>query len=389
MPKRTSTPPDTRALQRLLDYQRALGNFSRVATETLPVERILQHAAASVSRVTHVRHVKVLRYRADEGDLLIEAGVGWRPNVVGHVALPIDEASPPGRALQTGAAVMISDLEGDSEFRASPLLREHGIVALLNVPIRLDGGIWGVLEVDSTEPRAFDEGDIGFLSAYANMLGLAMQRVEADRKAVESVAEAARKAAAQEVMLRELQHRMRNNFQIMSAFIALQRRRSETPDARARLTQVMERVQAIALAHDQLSVRQTGEVEFGDYLRALCANIDPGREAIRIRVDASAATLPLDRAVPAGLVVNELVTNALKYAFGDEGGTVTVTFALEPSLGEACVQVEDDGCGFGAGREGGLGLTLVNSFADQLGGRVERDEPERGTRIRVVFPLPV
>ena len=150
----------------------------------------------------------------------------------------------------------------------------------------------------------------------------------------------------------------------------------------------MDRVHAIALAHDQLSLKEgMSHVDFGDYLRALCANIDPRREKVTVEVEASAATMPLDRAVPAGLIVNELVTNAFKYAF-DEGheGLIRVMFTMDSETGEACITVEDNGKGMGAPRQGGLGLTLIDAFAQQLAGRVEREPVEKGTRTRYASP---
>src|SRR5687768_16832724 len=116
-------------LVRLLTYQGALASFSRVAGEALPLERLLHHAAAQVCRVTHIKRSKVLSYRSDRADLLIMAGVGWKPGVVGATALPIDQASPPGRCLQTAAPVIVEDLSNTTEYRLSPLLREHGIVS--------------------------------------------------------------------------------------------------------------------------------------------------------------------------------------------------------------------------------------------------------------------
>jgi two-component sensor histidine kinase len=160
----------------------------------------------------------------------------------------------------------------------------------------------------------------------------------------------------------------------------------------------MDRVHAIALAHDQLSFQSNaGQVEFGDYLRALCANIDPHIGGITIEVEAPRSSLPIDRAVPAGLIVNELVTNSIKYAFDESGGLIRVTFAVDPDLGEACLKVEDNGRGMGPAairdpkdggrlREGGLGTTLIHAFAVQLDGRVEALEVDRGTCIQVRFP---
>jgi len=378
-------------LERVLDRQRILGAFARIASEPLSRERLMQNATALVSRAFQVRRVKIMRYRTDPGDLLVEAGVGWKPGVVGQVTLAIDRASPPGRTLQTASPVIIEDLPHDPDFRYAPSLRDHGIISVVNVPIMFDGRVWGVFEVDADEPRTFDEADVGFLTAFANLLGMALQRQDAKDRTVEVLAENARATERAEMLLRELQHRVKNNFQVILSFLALQRRHTQTPDARERFGTVMDRVHAIALAHDQLSTREGGaDVVFGDYVRALCANIDPGRDGVIIEVVDGYATLPLDRAVPAGLIVNELVTNSLKYAFDDDGrGMIRVVIEQHPDLGEVCLTVEDDGKGLGPPREGGLGLTLVEGFALQLGGRVERGAPERGTRTTTCFPMPL
>ena len=249
------------------------------------------------------------------------------------------------------------------------MLRDHGIVSVVNVPLRVDGRLWGVFEVDAATPHHFDEADVAFLSTFANIVGLALQRMETEQSLLDSLAQSAQAEARSEVLLRELQHRVKNNFQVILAFLALQRRHA-SDESRERFASVMDRVHAIALAHDQLTFQNNaGEVEFSDYLRALCANIDPHREGIAIEVEARRATLPIDRAVPAGLIVNELVTNSLKYAFDERGGSIRVTFSVDEK------------------REGGLGLTLVKAFIGQISGQVEPCEVERGTCTRVHFPL--
>jgi two-component sensor histidine kinase len=293
--------------------------------------------------------------------------------------------------MQTAAPVIIEDLPNDPEFRMSPVLREHGIVSALNVPVRIDGRTWGVLEVDADEPRTFDEGDVTFLSTMANILGVVLLRHETESKAADAAAGHARDKSFGEVVLREFQHRVKNNLQTIIAFLAMQRRHASTPDDSARFVSVMERVHAITLAQDQLSF-ETGisNVEFGDYLRALCANIDPQREKVTIEVETDRGTLlPLDRAVAAGLIVNELVTNSLKYAFDDDGGTIRVTFTMQPDQGEAYLAVEDNGRGMGPPRKGGLGLQLIDAFTNQLDGQVEQEPVKKGTRTCVRFPLPV
>jgi two-component sensor histidine kinase len=189
--------------------------------------------------------------------------------------------------------------------------------------------------------------------------------------------------------MREMQHRTKNNLQTIISFLSLQRRQADTPASRDSFTRVIERVHAIALAHDQLSLKEgIDHIEFGEYIRALCMNIDPRRDALNVVVDASVATMPLDRAVPAGLIVNELLTNAFKYAF-DEGqeGVVRVVFEVDADTGQGCILVEDNGKGMGPVRKGGLGLTLINAFARQLGGHLECHEVKKGTRTSIRFPL--
>ena len=376
---------------RMHDYQHALAALSRAASESLGAERLMHYVTAQVSRVTHIKRVKVMQYRPDRGDLLVVAGVGWKQGVVGVVTLGIDSASPPGRTVQTAGPVIIEDLPNDPEFRLSGVLRDHGIVSVLNVPVMVDSRTWGVLEVDAETPRTFGDDDVTFLTTAANILGVAFRRYDTERKSVEQTAEHLEARNRAEVLMRELQHRMKNNLQTIVSFLSLQRRRAETAESREKLATVMDRVHAIALAHDQLALRgDARDVDFGDYLRALCANIDPHREGVAIEVDVKATfLLSLDRAVPAGLIVNELVTNSLKYAFDDDGGVIRVSFTTDPDRGEANLIVEDNGRGIGEPREGGLGLTLVEAFTRQLGGKTGREEADKGTRTRVCFPLPM
>lgn len=388
------TTAETR-LGRLLEYQRAFMAFTRVASEAHAPEWLMQYLTALVSRLTQVRHVKVLRYRPEQADLLIEAGVGWKPGVVGHVTMSTDRQSPPGRALQTGIAVVIDDLPNSMEYRYSSLLREHGIVSVVNVPIQVEGSTWGILEVDHARPRHFDEIDVNFLTTLATILGMALQRCQTERNMAAAAEEHRQAAARAAMLLRELQHRTKNNFQIILAILSLKGRHADAL-TRERFGRAMDRIHAIAIAHDLLSLREGGSsVEIDRYLRALCANIDPRHEEISIDVEASPMVMPLDHAVPLGLVVNELLTNALKHAFDEKGGVIRVRFTADHGAGEGCLVVEDDGRGIGEGKEadpeegGGLGLSLVHAFAEQLQGRLERELLEKGTRLVLRFPLAV
>ena len=238
-----------------------------------------------------------------------------------------------------------------------------------------------MFEVDADQPRHFDEADIGFLTAFANILGMALQHEEHEQAKDRLAAQHSIASERAQVLLEELQHRVKNNFQVILSFLSLQRRTAATQDAKDRFASVIDRVLAIALAHDQLSLGEgASSVEFGDYLQSLCKNIDPRRENVVLELSAGGLTLPLHVAVPAGLIVNELVTNAYKHAFDKDGGVVRVSFEVHPEVGEAVITVEDNGKG--------MGLRLVETFALQLSGHVERDSAAPGTRTQIWFPLP-
>jgi two-component sensor histidine kinase/putative methionine-R-sulfoxide reductase with GAF domain len=374
---------------KLREYQRTLESVSRIGAEVLPPDRLMQHVAAQVSRVTHIERTKIMRYRPERGDLLIEAGVGWKPGVVGHATLAVDHRSPAGRAFQTGAPVAIRSFSETKEYRLPNLLSEHGIVSLLNVPVMINGFTWGVLEIDSTAPTTFDEWDIGFLSVLANVMGACLALHDAGGKNVEAAADRARERAQANNALRELQHRVKNNLQMIVAFLSLKQRESSGETAE-KLQDVMSRIQAVSLAHDLLSGgHAVSRLDFGDYLKSLCANIDPQRSDLIIEVEAQSVQVPIDRAVPAGLVVNELITNSLKYAFGNSGGRIRVTFNIVANSSEACVAVEDDGRGIEIPPKKGIGLSLVEGFAHQIQGRVTFENVEIGSRTILCFPVAV
>jgi two-component sensor histidine kinase len=300
----------------------------------------------------------------------------------------VDYRSPAGRAFQTGAPVAIKDLSAAREFDVPDVLRAHGIVSLLNVPVNIDGVTWGVLEVDSKQPTDFDDWDISFLASLANVMGICLALHEAKQRNIEAAAQAARERAMFDVVVREIQHRTKNSLQLIIGFLT-QKVREFSPDVKEKINSVIGRVQALGLAHDVLSFgNKPSSLQLDDYLRSICSNLRPQRPEVAIEVEAEPITVPIDRAVPAGLVVNELVTNSLKYAFaGNTGGRIKVQLSSIGNCSEACVAVEDDGKGMELPPKAGLGLTLVEAFAQQIQGRVNFEKVESGCRTVLCFPV--
>ena len=379
-----------RTLERLRGHQTILVEFARVSAETTDLQRLLDLACQTAARATGVDHAKVMQYRGDKGDLLMVAGKGWKPGTVGHARLGADMLSPPGRAYQTRDAVCIGSLENDPEFRTSGLLRDHGIVSVLNAPVAIDGIVWGVLEVDSIRPDAFDEDDEQFLLAFALILALAVRHRMAQAERERNAEEMGRRLAQAETYMEEQNHRVRNYFQTILSMLANRSRRAANGQARSELEEVMERVTAVGLAHDLLTV-ESGQsvVNAATYLDALCLGIERGMtEDVRIERDLEEVQLRPDRAVPLGLILNELVVNCLKYAIKDRSdGFIKVVFRSDLGTSEAMLIVQDNEPGMGEERPGSQGHRLVRSLAGQLSGRIAVDSSSSGTTVTLVLPL--
>ncbi len=156
---------------------------SRALEEGRSLDALLAEAVEHAATGLGVAKAMVLQYRSCTDDFLVRAGCGWNPGVVGQATVPADITSPPGRALRTGVPVAIADIR---RMERSDLLREHGIVSLLNVPVRADGRIWGVLEVDAITLRHFGHEHEHFLQALGNMLGAAIHRLKVETELRES-----------------------------------------------------------------------------------------------------------------------------------------------------------------------------------------------------------
>ena len=194
------------------------------------------------------------------------------------------------------------------------------------------------------------------------------------------------------MLMQELTHRVKNSLQFIAAMVMIEARSHKSGEGKAALERVSHRIDALGQVYSKLSKSDTVEaVDAATYLDDLCRDLvasvqKEGTTSVVLKTDIESELLPTDRAIPIGLIVNELVTNALKYAFPrDAKGTVLVTLKRVP--GELRLTVADDGKGVDPRRaDSGLGGRLVEGFAQQLGGQVERESGSEGTTVRLILP---
>jgi two-component system, sensor histidine kinase PdtaS len=190
--------------------------------------------------------------------------------------------------------------------------------------------------------------------------------------------------------LREMDHRTKNNFQIVTSLLTLQANRSASDEVKAALGEAAERLKAVAAVYDALAPSSQGlaSVRLQDQLQEICDQIRRGimPEGISLSTEFEPMVVPHDTAVAIGIIVNELVTNACKHAFGEGSGTIQVRAWRED--GAAIIEVEDDGRGLVPGvAKPGLGSRLVTAFLQRLKGRSDVRSTPEGTVHRLRVPL--
>jgi two-component sensor histidine kinase len=214
------------------------------------------------------------------------------------------------------------------------------------------------------------------------------------RKRVESALRAS--IEEKDALLKEVHHRVKNNLQIVTSLMHLQSMRLEAGREADAFRSTEDRVRSMALLHDTLY--RSGNLAHADlraYLNGLCAQLvhSFGLESGRIRVECRVDPMPLDldRALPCGLIVSELVSNALRHAFpGGRSGRVAVTMSRETEE-RAMIEVSDDGVGLSPGFDPAaastLGMQLILGLSAQLGGEAHFSV-ERPFKCRIDFPVP-
>src|ERR1700724_828838 len=240
----TSRPPASTTRDELLyrlRQQSLLGEFGRSALQTRDIRLMLQRATELCAQGLEARFAKVLEYIPDEKRLLVRAGVGWPAGNIDHVSLGAGVESTAGYDFHTGKIVISNHLEEETRFRTPQFLADHGIRRAINVLIARGGEghlPFGVLEVDSADPGQFDEADADFLTGFAGLLGIAIERQQADAKLQAALEH-------QALLTREMSHRVKNSLTSVVGLLRVQARSALSLDVKNALEDASLRVATI------------------------------------------------------------------------------------------------------------------------------------------------
>jgi len=198
-----------------------------------------------------------------------------------------------------------------------------------------------------------------------------------------------------EILVKEIHHRVKNNLMIISSLLNLQAQKIKDEKVQNVFKESQNRAKSMAIIHERLyQTKSMRKIEFDDYIRQLSTELFHTYRlgsGIHLNMDLDPVEIDVDHAIPLGLIINELITNSLKYAFPDGKGELCIEFHCLPGEDEFELVVSDDGVGFPADLDfrkvDSLGLQLVNNLTKQLDGTIELDR-SRGTKFTIKFKTP-
>ncbi len=373
------------ALEQRIRQQEILAELGVTALQGAPLPQLLGETVRLTAEGLRAEFCKVMEYIPGENRLLVQAGVGWNPGIVGVASVGADLASPAGFALKTGKPVISNHLENEERFRTPEILALHGIRRAMNVILQGDGTPFGVLEVDSQSEDEFVEHDLSFLQGAANILGMAIERERRERH-LEAALE------RQLFLMKEVNHRVKNSLTIVVSMLNLQAREVDNPELTEKFSEAAGRVLAVARAHERLYENHDVErVDLGAYVEAVCADLDTSARCT-VQVNAQKGIdFAIDRAVSVALIVVELVTNAAKYAYPDDKGGLIWVGVRRGKNNTIALSVRDEGVGLPAGfdlgaTKKGLGMRIVTAFAMQLNTEITYHRGAPGAEFRISIP---
>lgn len=278
------------------------------------------------------------------------------------------------------------------------ILKIFQIRANLVVPLLNGEALWGLLCIHQcSAPRHWEPTEIDLIQQISYQLAIAIQQASLYQQVQTELIDKQKlylrlstELNQKKILIKEVHHRVKNNLQIMSSLLRMQFRKT-TPELKILLDDYQNRIQSMALIHVQLYRNDDqANINFHDYVSDLITNLfhcygsDPA--LIRCNLKVSNIFLPLDQSIPVGLIINELVSNILKYAFPQGLGKIDVQ--LTQTENEYQLIVSDDGIGISPAIDlrntDSLGMQLVYSLTEQLEGKLIYDN-DNGAKFQLTF----
>ena len=366
--------------------------ISQAVSEEIVLDRLVEKVMTIA--VEHAGAVRGVLLLAEANELRVDAeavarrdGVSVRVRRVGGTFVDLPD-SILRYVVRSEQSIIVDDAASPNPFSADAYLQRCRPRSISCLPLLKQGRLIGALYLEnSLLPNVFTRARVTLLQALASQAAISLENAQLYETLQASLSE-------KQALLKEVHHRVKNNLQLISSLLSLQSERTEDSAVAELFADSRNRVRTMALVHENLyRAGDFGKVEMAPHIRTLCAHLTGvyrvRDRAIELIFQLGDCQMDLDRAVSCGLLVNELVSNALKHGFPEgRSGRVRVELQSLPG-GEGALIVSDDGVGLppqiALGESESLGLQLVEDLTKQLNGSI-RVERYFGTTFTISFP---
>ena len=380
-------------LRRKVHELSTIHRVTGIITSILELDRVLQIITTQAVQLSGAERSCIFELDSDKKNLHIVAHFGLEGADVQGVQVRVGQCCA-GRAVQDGHPTMAIDCVHNDEgcfLHQDPMISSE-IHSVLCVPLEVKRNILGCICIYSSHRHQLSQEQMQLVVTFANEAAIAIDNArlyEETRRGLE----------LKSALLRELHHRVKNNLATVASILSLQRRRTRSAEVRTILAESVNRVQGLAATHDLLSHEDVSEARVDDVARKIVgvanANLPPPDSKITFEVTPCAVVIPSRAVAILALVLNEMVSNAIKHGMkGIRVGTVTISGREEDGL--VIVEVLDTGNGPPVSKSleeddsEGLGLSLIRNLMGDIGGefslRRTMEIPPR-TCAEVRFPL--
>ncbi|QBD79041.1 GAF domain-containing protein [Ktedonosporobacter rubrisoli] len=361
-------------LRRKVHELATIHRVSSIIASTLNLDEVLQIITTQAVHLSGAERSCIFELDPDRRRLHVLAHYGLNTDLVTRMQIGVGQCCA-GRSVQTGRPSMAVDCFHSDEhcfIHGDPFLSSE-IHSVLCVPLKVKQKILGCICIYSSHRHLLSPEQMQLVITFANEAAIAIENArlyEETRRGLE----------LKSVLLRELHHRVKNNLATVAGILSLQRRRTKSPEVRYILAESVNRVQGLAATHDLLAHEDVSEARLDDIARKIVgvanANLSPPGKRITIQVEPCGIVIPSRAVTILALVINEMVSNAIKHGMVERNqGVVTIRGHEEDGM--VTVQVIDNGSGppfalplaeSSEGSSEGLGLSLIRHLIGDLRG---------------------
>jgi PAS domain S-box-containing protein len=355
-----------------IKQQEALAQLGERALAEPDLEKLLNDVVSTVALTLPVDWVEILELMPGDTDLLLRAGFGWKPGLIGSIVTARENGNYAGYTLNSAAPVVIADFAAETRFAIPSYLHDHRCVSGMSTVIAgRDGRAYGVLGVCTNRRRAFAVEHTSFLAAVGNLVAGAIQRRQLEQR--------------HELMIRELRHRSGNLFSQLLALFSQTAKNSKTmADLK---TKYQARVLALANAHRLITEAGWKSTTLAELLRVVL-----GAYLERTSFTGPTVDLEPDPTFSLGAALHELADNAIKHgSLSRPQGRLDLKWSVERTQRGMTLMldwIERNGPPVRQPRRSGFGSRLIGLVIErQMNGEVHRTFARDGLSVRMVVPL--